>query len=533
MNVTRVIAKTGMDGVFSDEMDLRDYCTYDQSKFHDYLRQKYSAPELRNRFGTSDANAIHLGYPGEGALWHETQAFWSWSLGDYLRDLRSAGREVNPNFFVMANLGPFAHINGAYKRVSGGKDPREWAPYCRLIMFEDMQRPGQLGPGVFFDDILQYKLAFGMNFVGGSLQYYSQDAPGVELSMAEAAAGGGGAFIEGSYREPESRKKYRDFFEGHRDLFEGYESQADVAVVFAYDQAYWGNPIHLSTLYPLSQYLSEHHILYDIIPPSQVHSARLKSRYKAVITSGLWYLPDSVITELRRFAEQGGLWLDVGGSGRFNESGAVRAGITAAPRSERVGQGIILRRPRIDSVLRLPPFALYWLTEGEANDLGQVTKLYEASLNPERPPAPAPKPEDLETLLESNLHARLSVLPKEGLEGLRCNVWRKTEPDQTEVVTAHFVNYYCPIPTKAAFVKGEYELGGPPEKYEPQTLKDVPVRLRLDPGRVTSIVAHSPDSAEPVSLRFQQKGNYIELTLPPIRIYEIVQIKLAVSAVRQ
>jgi len=524
MNVTRVIARTGMDGVFSDEMDLTDYCSYDQSKFHDYLRQKYSAAEVQKLFGSSEVDSIHLGYPGEGALWHETQAFWSWSLGDYLRDLRAAGREVNPNFFVMANLGPFAHINGVYKRVSGGKDPREWAPYCRLIMFEDMQRPGLLGPGVFFDNILQYKLAFGMQFVGGSLLYYSQDAPGVELSMAEAAAGGGGAFIEGGYREPESRKKYRSFFEAHRDLFDGYESQADVAVVFAYDQAYWGNPVHLATLYPLSQYLSEHHILYDIIPPSQVRSARLKSRYKVVITSGLWYLPDNVLAELRSFAAQGGLWLDIGGSGGFDESGGVRAGVSTAPRSERVGRGLILRRHRIDDVLRLPPFALYWLSESEANDLNEITKLYEASRKPEFPFPSAPKAEDLKTLLEANTHTSLSVLSQ---EGLRCNVWRKAGPDYSEVITAHLVNYNCPIPTKAAFVGGNYELGGPPEEYEPRVLEDVSARLRLGPGRVTSVVAYSPDSPEPVILKFQQTGDSVGFKLPPLRIYQIVKIKLA------
>jgi hypothetical protein len=527
MNVTRVIAQTGMDGVFSDEMELTDYCSYDQSKFRDYLRQKFAAAELQKLFGSSDVASLHLGYPGEGALWHETQAFWSRSLGDYLRDLRTAGREVNPHFFVISNLGPFAHIDGVFKRVEGGKDPREWAPYCRLIMFEDMQRPGQLAPGVFFDDILQFKLAFGMQFVGGTLLYYSQEAPGVELSMAEAGAGGGGAFIEGGYREPESRKKYRNFFEAHADLFDGYQSQADVAVVFAYDQAYWGNHVHLSTLYPLSQYLSEHHILYDIIPPAQVRSARLSARYKAVITSGLWYLPDNILTELHNFAAQGGLWLDIGDSGKFDERGGVRVRPGVAPRSEQVGTGLLLRRDRIDDVLRLPHFALYWLSESEANDLHEITNLYQASLVPEFPFPPTPEAEDLKALLEANTHTSLSVLAQDGLEGLRCNAWRKAGPDQSEVITAHFVNYYSRIPTRAVFVGQKFELGGPPEEFSPRVLENVAVRLRLAPGRVTSVVVYNPDSPEPVTLKYQQSGDSVEFKLPPIRIYQIVKIVLA------
>lgn len=146
--VTLNIARTGMDGVFADEMILRDYCPYDQAKFRDYVGRKYDAAERRQRFGQGNLESLRLGYPGEGALWHETQAFWSWSLGEFLKEVRDAGRKVKPDFFVMANVGPFAHIDGAYKRASGGKDPREWAPYSRLIMFEEMQRPGQLGPDV-------------------------------------------------------------------------------------------------------------------------------------------------------------------------------------------------------------------------------------------------------------------------------------------------------------------------------------------------------------------------------------------------
>jgi len=527
MNVTRVIAQTGMDGVFSDEMDLTDYCAYDQAKFREYLRRKYTAAERQRRFGRGELAALRLGYPGEGALWHETQAFWSWSLGDYLRDLRTAGRQVNPNFFVMTNLGPFAHINGAYKRVSGGKDPREWAPHSRLIMFEEMQRPGQLAPGVFFDNILQFKLAFGMEFVGGTLLYYAQEAPGIELAMAEAGAGGGGAFIQGGYLEPASRQKYRQFFEAHADLFDGYASQADLALVFAYDQAYWNNPTHLATLYPLSQYLSEHHILYDIIPPAKVRSPRLSARYKAVITSGLWYLPQNVLTELRRFAAQGGLWLDLGDSGKFDECGGVRLRPAAAPRSEPVGKGRILRRTSVEDVLLVPHFALYWLGESEANDLKEVEKLYEASLVPEFPFPPAPAGEDLKTLLETNIHASLSVLAQDGLEGLRCNVWRKTEPDREEVVTAHFVNYYAPIPTKAEFVGQNFELGGPLEEYSPRVLENVAVRLRIPSGRVTSVVVYDPDVAGPITLQYQQTGNSVEFKLPAIRIYQIAKITLA------
>jgi hypothetical protein len=524
--VTLNIARTGMDGVFADEMILRDYCRYDQEAFRAYLARKYGEAERQRRFGQSDLRSLRLGYPGEGALWYETQAFWSYSLGQFLKALRDEGRKVNPEFFVATNIGPFAHLDGASKRASGGKDPGEWAPYTRLIMFEEMQRPGQLGPHTFFDNILQFKLAFGLGFTAGTLLYYAQDAPGIELAMAEAGAGGGGAFIQGGYTEPESRRKYRKFFETHVDLFQGYESQADVAVVFDYDQAYWGSIANLWSLYALSGYLSNRHIPYDVIPLAKIRSERLVSHYKAVITPGLWYLADETLVELRRFAERGGLWFDIGNSGKFDDAGRIRARPRNEPRLERVGKGLILRRDDLQDVLPLPRFALYLLKEREANDLKEIVKLYEASQVPEFPYPPKRRAEDLQTLLEKSVHTSLSVLPERELEGLRCNAWRKQEGTQDKVV-AHFVNYYTRIPTNAEFATEGFKLGGPPEDYAPRALNDIQVRIRIPSGKVTAITAFDPDVPQPVSLECRQAGGAVEFALSQVRIYKIVQLTIS------
>ncbi len=522
--VTRVIAQTGMDGVFSDEMDLRDYCSYDQEKFRGYLSRRYKPEDLERRFGTRDISALRLGYPGEGALWAESQAFWSWSLGDYLRELGAAGAKENPKFFVMANLGPFAHINGAFKRSSGGKDPREWAPHCRLIMFEEMQRPGELGPGVFVDSLLQFKMAFGMRFRAGVLSYYSQDAAGVELSMAESGAGGGGAFIEGGYREPAARNKYRKFFESHRGLFAGYQSQADVAVVFDYGQAYWNSSANYRTLYPISQYLAEHHVLFDVIPPSRLHDADLAARYRAVITPALLYASGADLAALRRFAETGGIWLDIGHSGEYDDAGRVRSISNHAPAMERVGKGAILRRESVHNVLRHPRFALYMLTESQANDLKEVVRLYEATKVPEFPYPPVPTPQDLEGLIEKHAGQSLTVMPDSNLPGVKCNVWTKSEGRQ-RITAAHFVNYYTPIPTKAEFKDGDMLLGGPPEQFAPKAVKDIAVRLRIGSGKVSSVVAYDPDTSAPETFSYRQTGDTVSFHIPYLRTYRIVQIR--------
>lgn len=523
--VTRNIARGGMDGVFADEMTFRDYCSYDEALFKEYLSAKYSAAERERRFGRADVSTLRLGRPGDGALYYDTLAFWSHSNARFLKTLLEEGRQENPDFFVMANLGPFAHFAGAYSRTAGGKNPEDWAPYTRLIMFEEMQRPGQLAAGVFFDNILQFKLAFGMGFVGGTLLYYAQEPPGIELSTAEAGAGGGGAFVQGGYREPEVRKKYRAFFESHPGWFEGYESRADVAIVFDYAQAWWGNAANLRALYPLAQYLAQHHVLFDVIPLSRTPASLLSSRYKVVITPGLRYLSDQRLEDFQEFARRGGAWLDIAESGRFDDAGRVRVR-PKPPREERSGQGRIVRHDSIEELLEVPAFAHYLLSEDEANDLTEIVKLHQATQAPgsslfRKPPV---KPAgEFRDVLERLAGTQLSIVRPGGFEGLRANAWQKSSKTGTRI-TVHFVNYYSPIPANVVLAGEKFELGGSPEQYAPKTLRGVPVRLRIPEGRAVLVKAIDPDLPGVATVSFRQDRDVVAFDLPPTRVYKIVEL---------
>lgn len=526
MAVTLNIARTGMDGVFVDEMNLQDYSRYSQEDFRKYIAKKYATAVRLKRFGTSDVSALHMGYPGDGALWYDTQAFWSYSNGRFLRAIRNEGRTVNPNFFVVANLGPFAHLAGVRSRVESGKDPADWAPYTRLIMFEEMQQPGEMGPHTFIDNILQYKIAFGLGFSAGTLLYYAQDAPGIELSMAQAAAGGGGAFIQGGYREPDARNTYRKFFEEHSDLFRGYRSDASVAVVFDYGQMYWDNFKNLFDTYILSQYLSNHHILYDVIPTEQIQATHLLSRYRVVITPNLSYLSGDALEQLSEFASGGGSWIGIGKSGKFDDAGILRPRGQHLFINERVGKGSHTRVRRVENVAHIPRFALYLLKESQVNSLPQTVKLYNSTRVPEYPYPPPPEHwADLEGLIKEKTGHTLSVLSNSKLPGLRCNAWQKTF-DGTKVITMHFVNYYTPIPKKASFAGGKYDRGGPANEYAPKVLKEVHVKMPLPPGTVESVTAFSPDSDKATQVPYIASKGRVTFTLPPIRIYEVVRIEL-------
>jgi len=511
--VTANIARCGYDGTFVDEMVLRDYCQHDEAKFRSYLARKYTEEQRRRRFGRAALDSLKLGHPGEGALWYDTQAFYAESDAELLWDIRDEGRKVNRDFFVIPNYGPWGHFDGVYKRAPSGFNAGVWAPYCRLIMFEEMQRSGQLAEDLFIDFILQYKLAFALRFRGGVLSYHATDPTGVELGMAEAAAGGGGALIQPGYGAPESRRRFRRFFREHADLFAGFRSQADVGVVFDYNQLYWNNATHLQDVYRLSQYLSEQHVLFDLAPLSDVSKHRL-SDYSAVITPDLTYLPEAVLKELDAYSRGPGVWLDIGHSGWFDEDGHLR---TRASRAK------VLRRDELNQLVPYPRFAPYLLREADINDLNELVALRQATLAAAAPIPPKPAPEDLRRLLETHTGLPLAVVPQPGLEGLRVNVWRRPGAAGEKVV-AHFVNYYCPIPIKAPTGTGQSQEAESVDQHGPKPLADVQVRLRVGNGKVTAVKLYDPDSSQGVPAKFQQQGRQVTFVVPAVRIYRIAEL---------
>jgi len=493
-------ARCGYDGIFVDVMTLHDYCPHCQRKFRAHLAGKYPAAERLRRLGVAQVEQISLGVQGDGALWVETQSFWADSSAELLAAVAAEGRKTNPKFFAVPNLGPLAHADGVQKRVGEGMNPFTWARATDLFLVEEMQRPGHVLGGYFIHNILQYKLAFAAGFRAGMLLYKSQDPAGIELSMAEAGAGGGGALIQGGYKAPESRRKYRRFFDQNRDLWDGYESLADVAVVFDYDQLYWLNRSNLQAAYRLVDYLSERHILFDLVTPAQVASGKL-SRYQAVVTPSLKYLSGAALSALREYRARGGVWIDAGDSGRLSDAGELRtssAGASAAFRD-------------LDELIEYPRFAVYLLKEDDANEINEITVTLKAVLEGENPLPPSRVKRDLQALIEEKSKRPLAVVAGDRMAGVRVAAYRRGSV-QGEKTVAHFVNYNCQMALDA---KENWNLS-------PQPVREIQARL---PARgVKSVRCIDPDGAPPQQLAFTQKGATVEFTVPEVRIYKIVEI---------
>jgi hypothetical protein len=192
-----------------------------------------------------------------------------------------------------------------------------------------------------------------------------------------------------------------------------------------------------------------------------------------------------------------------------------------------VQTGRIVRVSDLNDVLEYPRFAPYFLEDDQASDVKETKAILDMTLAGEYVMRVTKPKQDLRVLLEQQTGRNLSVLTGSGLEGLRCNLWRKKGPNG-ETLTAHFVNYYCLIPleVKMGPVKGEFHVEEPPERLAPKVLEGVSVRLDVPADRVKSIRAFDPDSSGPVALQYKRTASGIEFILPAVRIYKLVEIDL-------
>jgi len=163
-------------------------------------------------------------------LWAETKRFWADSIGEMLSMLEKVGKEVNPDFFTLPNWGSMMRVRGTAGRSEDAHDMRRWLPAGRIQMYEEDATPGTVAPGLTLDYVLQYKFALANGVRAGVLPYTLSSPDIFDLAHAEAAASGGGVYIQPGLGCPEVRQKYRLFFDGHRELFSDYVSYAEVAM---------------------------------------------------------------------------------------------------------------------------------------------------------------------------------------------------------------------------------------------------------------------------------------------------------------
>jgi hypothetical protein len=288
------------------------------------LEQKYSPEERRRQFGTADLSQLGIERPEDRLRWFETQRFWAWSIGDLLVDLRRAVAPYHNGFVFVPNWGSMQTIDGVEGRRLHGKNVAEWARGADYMMFEeDYYRgfPGRAASGSFTVHDLQYRFALA----NGVRPVVSFGGPhgraSVELAHAEAAAGGGGCFVVNFGEFGEVRRLYRRFYETHSNLFTGFQSMAQVALAFFYNQVHMENREHLRQVYSIHSTLAADHVLFDFLTEETLH---LLPRYHAFILPSVAYLSRAQEQVIEKWMRGGGLLIVPGDHPTFYENAKPR-----------------------------------------------------------------------------------------------------------------------------------------------------------------------------------------------------------------
>ncbi len=508
------IAQVGYDGVFVDVNASACPKVHCRNLFRRYLEARYTRKDLERLFGFATPSKVRLGRRGEGLLWVETLRFRGERMADLFQELRNEGRKFRDTFVVIPNLSPFQHVHGVWKRVGISHVFSSWARECPIIMFEEMHQPGLFDEGVVSNFMFQYKYAFANTARAGCLLYNSQDVYGVGISIAEAAAGGGGAFIQGGYSCPGLRRRYREFFSKSPDLFEGMRPHSSVGLVFFYDQLAWGTRSHMENSYRIAEELMARHVLFDLIVERNFRLGVLRN-YRVIIACDMENASEIVAASVLEYVRSGGILVAIGRFGTSDDRGKRRRGgilgsipeggwerLGEGVRSAHLGQGRCLQVDRLDLLLSPSPFELFMISEDDSLKTERIFELIAASKGEVR--------ERNRELIPSMEKAVGQMGISDCEETLRFNAYRNVRGSPGRM-TLHSINYNIPI--RGAGVSG------PPVPTEPK------VRLEIPHGwEVDRVDVYSPPDAECRELDYHQNGRSLTLDLPPMDIYQIARI---------
>ena len=506
-------ARVGYDALFSDVNDHACYRPSCEQAFRRYLAARYPPAELERLFGFRDPGQVRQGRPGDGLLWVETLRHWGESFAELFAELTRAGREHVRGFYLLPNSSSYANMDEMWKRRDSGQNLRLWARSCPIFMYEKNEQPGRFGESAISDSILQYKYAYAQRLRAGMLLYNAQEPHSVALANAEAAALGGGAFIQGGYECPQVRMDYRRFFTEHRDLLAGYSSHAQVGLAFHYDELFWDTRDHLEQVFALKDYLCHHHLLWDFVVEG--FTAHTLAQYAVVILPELQHLSPEEVELVRGYLEAGGGVVAIGEVGRFTHEGARREALPLADllpadpagkvRIARCGRGWLVHAPRLEDLVVRPAFELFQLTEDQANDTATILRLMGEA-------GAGPRGQDrLLSLCEELAGQPLSVAGPGVPFTLRVAAWRRRDGDGRRL-TVHLLNYDVPI-------HGQRR-SGPPVPAE-----QVALALPLPAGWQPTAARLAGPGASGAELPCAVRDGRLQLTVPRVEIYEVVAVE--------
>jgi hypothetical protein len=492
----RMVAECGYDGVFLDVNSYHATKEIDRLAFVEYLTDRYSAEDRMALFGFTTASDVCFGEVSDSLLWFETLRYRACAMGQLFTELRDAGREHNPDFWVYPNNSPVNTIYGFYDRCTEGQQIQYIHPACKYIMFEDMEQPGRCGADRISDHIMQYRYALAHGARAAVLPYHANKPAPIALANAQCAANGGAMFVQPDYHRAEEVHFWTDWFDKHHDRHDNMTSVHDVGIVYFADEMFYDNSEHIEAVYRIRQALSDTHILYDFLVEEHFHDEALLS-CGVVIVPELHHLSDDQIGVLERYVAAGGNLLFIGACGTHDERVAPRD----VPPTQSIKGPNVAWYERLDDLVPNRGPELFDLNEDEANDTDSILGLPDRVSSQEE--AQAARAIALISELERLAGRRLRVLNDEAPYSLRVSAFRSQDGKS---IVAHLVNYNLPVVLKD-------------HPDHPISVADISICLK-DSSDYDSAQWWTPEGVDGDSLRLEDGC----ISVPEVGSYALIEI---------
>ena len=475
-------------------------CRHCTEQFRQYLRARYTDPELDRRFGFHRLDGIipppfgttrapilltELTNPLMQDWAHFRSYSYALRYAQYDRFLESinpeAALEGNPNLDLSVNRGFLQGVDIPQLLTHGdvvwSEEPNhaEWTDDGRLISkIRSFKAARLMGKSLFV-------------YTGGRYGSQSPASP-PELRLAEAMAYNGNNLgmvgdvaPDGIHLTPAARK-YIQFFKAHSADLEETRPVADAAVLHAFSSTEFNPAVSLPNTVLFEQTLIQTRIPFDIIFDQQLSNL---SRYKVLVLAGQEALSDAQVATIRRYVEQGGGLVITGPAATMDEARRRRPASALADLltegRHTLGKGRVVYIPEIQAQVPAPPARM---TYHYSNAHWKLPRNYTALADAVRWAAAAP--------LSSAVEAPLSVTAE------------LTHQPATGNLLLHLVNF---------------------DFRRPAT--NITAQVQIPKGyRLKEVVSDSPDAGTRTPLDATVENGQVHFRIPNLAIYNLAVIRL-------
>lgn len=352
----RAQAATGIDGSYVDWTQIAGgtcYCSYTRNNFIQYLKANLPPEVAQEKYRTSDYDHIELPKKRGDKFWMEWITFRCRTVAEFHRKLRTAAREVNPNFLISGNVfggfgyGPIAYDAAGNMEMLGAEGYDDFI-YSEIQEFLDSApRKDENGSKITNSPALKFLAA--ASHEKPVIVYATEITPPIfpnptetclsamaQINIAEAVANHA-IFREKRQTPPGATDFYRFLADNEKYLL-GAQLNANVAVLASLNQ-YLAD--ELSFAFSASRVLADRGIAHVMIVEDDLVKSDL-NRFDLILLPYLPLLSVQKQQALIRFVEQGGNLLILGESGSKNEYNVT---LLKPPLAQLFGGEIYPRRP--------------------------------------------------------------------------------------------------------------------------------------------------------------------------------------------